>query len=104
MKALVLLVGLVSASASFAQSSSTYDWQTGNMYQTYTNPYSGQTQVHGSNTNTGSQWNTTIEPNGNQHGMDSHNNAWNYDANTGNYINYGTGKMCFGQGANRICN
>jgi hypothetical protein len=49
-------------------------------------------------------WNQTIQPNGDQRGMDSNGNYWNYNAGTGNYINYGTGEMCFGRGAGRFCN
>jgi hypothetical protein len=51
----------------------------------------------------GGTWNSTIEPNGDQRGWDSRGNYWQYDNNTGNYFNYGTGQTCFGKGALRTC-
>ena len=48
-------------------------------------------------------WNTTIQNNGNMNGLDSHGNYWQYNNNTGNYYNYGTGKTCYGFGYARQC-
>jgi hypothetical protein len=84
-------------------SRTTYDWRSGNTYTTQKRP-NGETEVLGFNANTGSMWNTTIKPDGSMNGYDSKMNPWTYDAKTGTYFNYGTGKMCFGEGAARVCN
>jgi len=92
-----------SRSRSYTPSSgSTYDWQSGNSY-TWRKSLSGDTNVNGWNVNTGSMWNTTIKPNGSMNGYDSQMNPWTYDSRTKTYINYGTGKMCVGEGATRVC-
>jgi hypothetical protein len=83
-------------------SRTTYDWRSGNTYTTRKG-FNGDTEVSGFNANTGSTWNTTIKPDGSMNGYDSKMNPWSYDATTGTYINYGTGKMCFGEGAARVC-
>ena len=59
--------------------------------------------MNGMNLNTGSTWRTEIKPNGSMNGTDSKFNPWTYDANTKTYINYGTGKMCVGEGYARTC-
>lgn len=46
---------------------STYDAQTGNAYN-WNRSLDGSTNVNGLNSHTGSQWNSTIQPNGNQRG------------------------------------
>src|SRR5262249_33703509 len=83
-------------------SGSTFDWRSGNMYN-WNRESDGTTQVHGHNINTGSMWRTTIEPDGSQHGFDADFNYWRYNAGSKMYINFGTGKMCFGEGAARTC-
>lgn len=75
----------------------------GNCY-TVTPSYDGGARISGFSASNGTMWNSTVDSNGNQRGFDSSGNSWNYDANSGNYINYGTGKMCFGKGASRFCN
>ena len=85
-----------------AQSRSVYDWQSGNMY-TVTPGFGGGANVQGFNTNTGSMWNTRIDNRGNMNGMDSHMNPWSYDAGSKTYMNYGTGRMCVGEGYARTC-
>jgi hypothetical protein len=45
----------------------------------------------------------TVQPNGSMQGFDKNFHPWNYDANTKMYINYGTGKMCVGEGLARTC-
>lgn len=104
MKLLVLplLAGLLIPLASHAEYK--YDPSTGNSYNYYTNPYTGQTTVRGYNGTTGSQWNTTIQPDGNMRGQDADGNFWNYNDSTGSYYNYGSGKICTGKGAYRVCN
>lgn len=69
-----------------------YDWRTGNSHNYYTDS-TGTTTVRGNNLSTGSSWNTTISPNGDMRGYDSDMNYWNYNNNTGTYINHGTGEM-----------
>lgn len=84
------------------RSGSTYDAQTGNNY-TWQKDYSGNTRVAGNNYQTGTMWNTNIQPNGNMSGMDSQQNYWNYNAQTKSYWNT-NGKQCWGYGQNRQCN
>jgi hypothetical protein len=83
-------------------SGSKFDWQSGNSYHWNTSP-DGTTQVHGFNIQNGTQWNTTIQPNGNMRGMDGNYNSWNYNAQTGYYHNMGTGETCIGTGYARHC-
>lgn len=85
------------------RTTTTYDWQSGNSYTTATRPGGGAT-INGYNMNTGSMWNTQIDQRGNQQGTDANGNMWNYDARSKTYMNYGTGKMCTGEGYARICN
>ena len=85
------------------RTTTTYDWQSGNTYTTTTRPGGGAT-INGFNANTGSTWNTQIDQRGNQQGMDSSGNVWNYNAQTKTYMNFGTGKMCTGEGYARMCN
>ncbi len=79
----------------------TYDQKSGNTYNTIQAPDGGAT-VYGNN-NDGEIWSGTIDNKGNQHGMDVNGHYWTYDAASGNYINYGTGEICFGKGVNRVC-
>jgi hypothetical protein len=107
MKRIVLFVILSFAfladSVDAQQFGSKYDWQSGNRYN-WNQDSSGSTHLRGNNSNTGSQWNTTIQPNGSMRGFDSNGNSWNYNAQSGTYMNYGTGKMCVGKGVGRVCN
>jgi hypothetical protein len=103
MKLAVMLFSLfILCNFSTVYGDSSYDWQTGNMYNS-TQDGMGNTQVNGSNMQTGSTWNTTIKPNGDMNGVDSNHNSWNYDANTGYYHNLGTGETCTGKGEARSC-
>jgi hypothetical protein len=63
----------------------------------------GSTNVGGFNPSSGSQWNTTIQPNGDQRGMNSKGNLWQYNQSTGSYLN-SNGTVCVGKGAARVCN
>lgn len=90
---------LLAASAHSAFAGCDY---TGNCYSTYGNARSGY-NTYGNNLNTGSTWSSHTDPNGNQRGYDSSGNAWNYNAQTGSYYNYGTGRSCSGFGASRTC-
>src|SRR5712691_9960433 len=85
-----------------AQSGSSFDWQSGNQYRWNRN-YDGATDVRGFNFNTGSMWNTRIQPNGDMRGMDSRDNSWNYNSRTGTYWN-SDGTFCTGKGYARVCN
>ncbi len=96
------LVTLLLAAPAFAQSGSSYDWRTGNQYYWNRN-FDGSTSVRGSNFGTGSMWNQTIMPNGDQRGTDSRGNYWQYNNSTGNYWN-SDGTMCWGKGQFRQCN
>jgi hypothetical protein len=84
------------------RSSTSYDWHTGNSYNTH-RELDGTTQVNGFNLNTGSTWNTTIKPDGDMTGFDKDMNYWQYDARTKVYMNLGTGTMCIGEGVARTC-
>ena len=95
---LTLLLGVVPA---LAQGRSAYDWRSGNSYWG-SRGGDGSTTVWGSSSRTGSQWNTTIRPNGDMTGRDSRGDFWRYDGNTGNYWNT-RGRMCFGKGSSRTC-
>jgi hypothetical protein len=100
MKWLFLALGLSLPGSAFAGSA--YDWQSGNQY--YWNEDSlGNTHVRGFNYNTGSQWNTNIKQNGDMNGTDSRGNLWNYNDNSGSYMN-SDGTFCIGKGALRTCN
>ena len=87
----------------YAQSGSSYDWRSGNSYYWNTDSR-GNTNVRGFNSRTGSNWNTTIEPDGDMRGHDSNHNPWTYDRGTGSYQNFGTGESCVGKGYARVCN
>jgi hypothetical protein len=86
--------------AAFAQFGTTYDPYSGNIYNY--NHGIGGTNVYGTNPRTGSMWQSTIEPNGNQHGINSHGNLWNYNAGSGSYMN-SNGHGCIGSGYARSC-
>src|SRR5262245_44727398 len=96
-----LLALMVAGTASAQNFGSTYDWQSGNMYR-WNSDSMGNTHVYGNNFNTGSMWNSTIQPNGNQSGWDSQMNHWNYNAQTGAYFN-SNGHGCIGHGYGRTC-
>ncbi|MBN2896139.1 MAG: hypothetical protein JXK05_09660 [Campylobacterales bacterium] len=84
-------------------SGSTYDLTSGNSY-TWSKGYDGTTHMSGMNLNTGSTWSADYQKDGSMRGFDSKMNMWSYDSGSGTYINYGTGRMCIGKGAARICN
>lgn len=69
----------------------TYDYDSGSSYRYYDGAY-GSTNVQGMNFRTGSIWNTRIEADGDMSGIDAEGNFWNYNYDTGNYFNYGTGE------------
>lgn len=96
----MLYLFLYSSIPSFAYA--TYDWQTGNTYNSYRDG-AGNIQVNGFNSHTGSSWQTTINSNGNMRGTDSRGNNWEYNDSSGYYHNYGTGKTCTGKGYFRQC-
>lgn len=80
----------------------TYDYQSGNQITT-TPSYGGGATIRGYNTQTGSTWNTRVQPNGNATGVDASGNMWTYNKSTGNYMN-SNGTVCIGKGALRTCN
>jgi hypothetical protein len=63
------IAGHRDATPALVQSGYKYDPRSGNSYNWYQQS-DGSTNVRGSNLNTGSQWNTTIKPNGDQNGLD----------------------------------
>ena len=83
-------------------SGSSFDAWSGNSYR-WNRDREGRTHVNGSNLYSGSQWRTTIKPDGSMRGMDSRMNPWSYDSRTRTYMNYGTGRMCTGRGYTRVC-
>jgi hypothetical protein len=76
------------------------DYATGNCYQT--NNFNGTTRVYGNNMQNGTNWNTTIQQNGNMRGTDSDGNMWNYNAQSKIYSS-SDGTTCYGEGASRNC-
>lgn len=72
------------------------------MYEVTPTPTGGET-VEGMNANTGSMWRTTTDNNGDMSGVNAKGQMWNYNSNSGTYMNAGSGKMCTGHGATRIC-
>ena len=78
------------------------DPESGNQYRVREQS-NGDTKIDGYNYNTGSQWNTTIKPNGNMRGQDANGNSWDYNNRSKTYYNYGTGQMCTGEGPTRVC-
>lgn len=79
-----------------------YDYKSGNSYNTRTD-LNGSTTTNGYNSRKGDSWRSTTDSSGNQKGTDAKGNSWSYDNRTGNYMNYGTGKTCFGKGEARNC-
>ena len=105
--ALALLAAVLIAPTAFAESDiprsgSKYDWRTGNQYY-WEKDRDGTTKVRGHNWTTGTQWNTTVEPDGSMRGEDNRGNTWRYDSATGDYWN-SDGTMCWGRGSERTCN
>jgi hypothetical protein len=84
------------------RSGSTFDAGSGNRYR-WIRRYDGSTVVNGMNLQTGSVWTTTIGQDGSMNGFDKNMNSWTYNARTGFYMNYGTGKICTGRGPARSC-
>jgi hypothetical protein len=102
--ALASLAVLVLVTPAFAQSGSSYDWRSGNQYNSNANRnVDGSATIRGSNFGTGTQWNQTIMPNGDQRGTDSRGNHWNYKNSSGYYWNT-DGATCWGKGLYRQCN
>lgn len=95
-----ILGGALLAFATIAQANYTYDASTGNSY--FTTHSGGQTTVQGYNSNTGASWNSTTDSSGNERGMDSKGNYYNYNHNTGSYYN-SNGTTCYGKGLARTC-
>lgn len=79
----------------------------GNCYTVTPNYGYGQQQnsynVQGFSTRSGQTWNHTVDQQG-QRGFDGDGNYYTYDRNTGNYMNFGTGRICTGTGYARVCN
>jgi hypothetical protein len=95
------LVTLLFASPVLAQSGSSYDSRGDSLYDRSRNTDSSAT-VRGSNFGTGTQWNQTVTPGGDQRTSDRK-NRWNYGNSSGNYWNT-DGKSCWGTGIYRQCN
>ncbi len=111
MRAVILGISIaMAATGAMAQygsrqptTTTTYDWRNNRSYTTTTNPNGGAT-VRGTNYQNGSQWRTTIDPNGQQRGTDASGNTWQYNPQTKTYLNHGTGQVCTGSGYARTCN
>jgi hypothetical protein len=85
--AALLVAGLTLPLTADAQSGSAHDWRSGNSYN-WSRQFDGSTRVQGFNTRTGTNWNTTIQPNGDMRGLDGRGNLWNYNSGSGLYQNY----------------
>ena len=100
-KAIFMILGLFLSSTAFGACTTKYDYESGN---NYTVCDSGDTTtIRGTNLQNGSIWNQTQKKNGTYSGTDGDGNYYTGDNKTGSYYNYGTGKMCTGTGASRIC-
>ena len=69
----------------------TNDLNSGNRYRTTPNSQGGTT-TRGHNPSTGSTWTNRSDGRGNQSGIDSDGNRWQYNNSTGTYRNFGTGE------------
>ena len=98
MKRIITVTILVAASTGLARAACDLN---GNCYSVQGDDVSGY-RVQGYNLHSGKMWNKQIDQQG-ERGFDADNNYYTYDRNTGTYFNHGTGKMCFGEGAARIC-
>jgi hypothetical protein len=92
----------LASTGALAQSRTIYDWQSGNTY-TVRPRLNGGVHVDGYNLNNDSMWNTDIDRRGNMRGYDADSNPWSYDSGSKTYMNYGTGRMCIGEGYARSC-
>ena len=99
-----LLLFLFSPGMVFAQYTNDYkyDYNTNSQYTIQRN-HSGSTTVNGYNYNTGATWSSEHHSDGSSNGRDSNGNYWQYNSESGNYYNYGTGKSCYGKGVYRTC-
>ncbi|SDY75869.1 hypothetical protein [Citreimonas salinaria] len=80
---------------------STFDYQSGNMYNNYSD---GQgVTTYGNNIQGGTNWNLRQDYDGSYSGTDSQGNFFYGDQNSGFYSNPGTGTTCIGTGALRTC-
>ena len=94
----LLLLSLILVASSEARNK--YEYQSGNSYNTST--FGDTTTVRGYNANTGSSWSGQYRSDGSSNGIDSNGNMWNESASGSYYSTDGT--ICYGKGANRVCN
>jgi hypothetical protein len=94
-------VAIVFSTQALAQSGFSYDPYTSNTYRWHQN--STGTSLYGTNPRTGSHWQLRQNMNGYYSGMDSNQNSFQGNHNSGFYQNYGTGRTCIGQGYARTC-
>ena len=99
MKKLILIALITISFQAYADYS--YDYRNGNSYNTEQES-DGSTEVDGYNDNTGSQWQTNIQQNGDMNGTDSNDNSWTYNSDTKTYQN-SDGTTCTGEGEFRQC-
>ncbi|WP_152521655.1 hypothetical protein [Marinimicrobium sp. LS-A18] len=85
-----------------ASTGSSYDYQSGNSYHCNWMA-DGILKLNGYNYSNGTNWVTYFSENGDMKGYDSNQNYWTYTESSGYYINYGTGKSCYGKAALRHC-
>lgn len=97
---LAIIIFVPVSSPVMAQMRTVYDPSTGNYYQV--SQQGNATQIVGSNPYTGQVWTQTVQPEGNQTGINAQGNGWSYDNGSGFY--QGDGRVCFGFGAQRRCN
>jgi len=97
------LITLLLASPVFAQSGSSYDSGSGSLYNNGSRKADGSTTITGSNFGTGTQWNQTVSPSGDQQATDNRGSRWNYNNSSGRYWDTDR-KGCWGKGLYRQCN
>lgn len=98
---IALGVATLGVSAAVAQSSTYYDWQSGNSITS--NRIGDTTYTNGFNTRSGTTWNMQQRSNGSFSGTDSNGNAFWGNHNSDTYFN-SDGTICVGQKAARVCN
>lgn len=73
-----------------------------NTYRTQSRD-NGSTTTYGSNERTGSTWQTTQQPNGNQSGVNAAGQPWTYNAGQQTYSNPQAGQRCVYSTAGQQC-
>lgn len=101
MKTILAIMLVLMTTPVVAQMRTVYDPSTGSYYQV--SQQGNATQIVGSNPYTGQVWTQTVQPDGNQNGINSRGSGWSY--NNGSGFSQGSdSRVCFGSGTQRRCN